>query len=141
MVRIDGPGRTGAVGKTDKAKKTGSSSGVNFADLLTGEEEAAVENVSAPLATGSINALLSLQEDQTGDKDQRRQAVQYGDDLLDELDNLRLSLLTGNYTIVTLQNLAARISQRRVTVTDPHLLSLIDDVELRVKVELAKFGL
>lgn len=139
MVRIDGPGRTGAVGKSDKAKKTGSSSGVSFADFLS-EDEGSAEAVSAPIATNAIGALLSLQEDHS-DQDGKRRAIQYGDDLLDELDNLRLSLLTGNYTLVTLQNLSNRLAQRRVTVTEPHLLEMIDDIELRVKVELAKFGM
>lgn len=139
MVRIDGPGRTGAVGKSDKAKKTGSSSGVNFADFLS-EEEGSAEAVSAPIATNAIGALISLQEGNS-EQDNKRRAVQYGDDLLDELDNLRLSLLTGNYTLVTLQNLSSRLTQRRMTVSEPYLLEMIDDIELRVKVELAKFGM
>ncbi len=140
MVRIEGPKSTGAVGKTDKTKKTGSSSGVSFADLLTGEDEAS--SVSAPLATSGVSALWSLQA--AGDateKEERRRAVQYGDDLLDELDNLRLSLLTGNYTMTSLQNLSQRLAGRRVNLHEPHLLEMLDEIELRVQVELAKYGL
>ncbi|HEY1096488.1 MAG TPA: flagellar assembly protein FliX [Alphaproteobacteria bacterium] len=140
MTRIDGPGRTGAVGKTDKAKKAGSVGGSSFADLLS-EEAGAVEGVTPALGTGAISTLLSIQaNEQATERENRQRAIAYGDDLLDELDNLRVGLLMGNYTINQLQQISYRLEQRRLSIDDPQLLSIIDDIELRVRVEIAKYG-
>ena len=142
MTRIEGPGRSGAVGKADKAKKAGGANGASFADLLSTDEADGGGSVSAPLGAGAVSALLTLQAatEHATERDSRRRAVQYGDDLLDELDNLRLSLLTGNYTLNSLQNLLQRIDQRRLTIDDPHLTELIDEIEMRARIELAKYG-
>lgn len=140
MTRIDGPGRTGAVGKTDKAKKAGSVSGSSFADLLS-EEAGGVESVTPALGAGAISTLLSIQaNEQATEREQRQRAIAYGDDLLDELDNLRVGLLMGNYTINQLQQISYRLEHRRLSIDDPDLLSIIDDIELRVRVEIAKYS-
>lgn len=140
MTRIEGPGRSGAISKTDKAKKTGSVSGTSFADLLTGEADS-VENVAPALGAGAISALLTIQaNEQATEQETRRRAIIYGDDLLDELDNLRVGLLLGNYTVNQLQQMSYRLEQRRLSITDPQLLDIINDIEMRVRIELAKYG-
>jgi hypothetical protein len=140
MTRIEGPGRSGAISKTDKAKKTGSVSGASFADMLT-DEAGGVESVAPTLGAGAISALLTIQaNEQATERDTRRRAIAHGDDLLDELDNLRVGLLMGNYTINQLQQMSYRLEQRRLSITDPELLSIIDDIEMRVRIEIAKYG-
>jgi hypothetical protein len=140
MTRIEGPGRSGAISKTDKAKKSGSVSGTSFSDLLT-DEVGGVESITPTLGTGAISALLTIQaNEQATEQETRRRAIAHGDDLLDELDNLRVGLLMGNYTINQLQQMSYRLSQRRLSISDPQLLEIIDDIEMRVRIEIAKYG-
>lgn len=140
MTRIEGPGRSGAISKTDKAKKTGSVSGTSFADMLS-DGTAGVESVAPTLGAGAISALLTIQaNEQATEQETRRRAIAYGDDLLDELDNLRVGLLMGSYTANQLQQMTYRLEQRRLSITDPQLLEIISDIEMRVRIELAKYG-
>mgnify|MGYP003626402602 CR=1 FL=1 len=50
-----------------------------------------------------------------------------------------MDLLVGAIPKDRLINLAQMVAQRRKDVTDPHLTGLLDDVELRVRVEMAKY--
>ena len=46
----------------------------------------------------------------------------------------------GDYTMDQLYRMTQRLQERRMTIDDPDLLAIIDDIELRVRVELAKYG-
>jgi hypothetical protein len=136
---VEGPKRTGATDKTGKAKKSGSSSGTSFGEFLT-EEAAEVEAPVAAMPVASVNMFAALQAaEHATDQEQRRQAVTHADDLLNELEDLRIGLLLGSYTLNQLRNLANRISRQRVQISDVQLLSLLDDIQLRAAVELAKY--
>ena len=58
--------------------------------------------------------------------------------LLDELDQLRLDLLTGTLPRARLERLAALSAAQRERIDDPRLAQIIEEIELRVAVELAK---
>lgn len=135
-MKIEGPNRTNAPGKTDKAKKAGSA-GTSFSDYLSTEE---VGTAAAPVGVAGVNLFVALQAaEQATEQDQRRRAIVHADDLLNELEDLRIGLLLGSYTMTQLQNLAARVRQQRLVVQDPALKALLDDIELRASVELAKY--
>lgn len=137
-MKIEGPKSTNATGKTEKAKKAGGTSGASFSEFLTETEEAGATSAPAPVAGVSLFMALQAAEAAT-DQEQRRRAVNHADELLDELEDLRLGLLLGTYTTSQLQNLASRVRQQRLQISDPALLSLLDDIELRASVELAKY--
>jgi hypothetical protein len=115
--------------------KANSAAGSVFGDLLAGETAPAA---SAPPALG-VGGLLAAQElpDAT---EERRRAVEHGFDLLDRLDGLRLALLDGRLDRQSLQGLAESVRQARSTVDDPGLAAVLDGIELRAAVELAKLG-
>lgn len=137
-MQIEGPKRTGATGKTEKAKKTGSASSVSFKEMLADAPE--VEAASAPVNVAGVNLFVALQAaEHATDQEQRRQAINHADDLLSELEELRIGLLLGNYTIYQLRNLTNRLTQQRFRVSDAQLLELLDDIQLRAAVELAKY--
>ena len=89
-------------------------------------------------ASTGIEALLALQaiEDPVFAK---RKAVRRGSALLDALDDIKTDLLIGKVSEGRLNKLLALIGQAR-EATIPGLDSVIDDIELRARVELAKFG-
>ena len=64
--------------------------------------------------------------------------VHYGTDILDRLDEIRDQILAGAVSKNRLENLAQTLRQRRDKVDDPQLIALIDEIELRAEVELAK---
>jgi hypothetical protein len=101
---------------------------------------------SAPAATavssgnpiGAVNTILSLQEVDdplTG----RSRATARASEILDGLDELREGLLAGTMSRQSLINLAGLVRLRRPNVTDPKLKEVLDEIELRAEVELAKF--
>jgi hypothetical protein len=98
----------------------------------------AATGASPVVAGAAIEALLALQ----GADDplrQRRKAVRRGTTLLDTLEDIKSDLLVGRVSEGRLNQLLAVIGQAREK-TLPALDAVIDDIELRARVELAKFG-
>jgi hypothetical protein len=127
------------VKSTGGAKKTGSAGGVGaFAQLLGLADEAApVTQLSDVAAASALGNMLSLQEISEEDI-RRKKLVQQGKNMLDVLEELRRRLLTGAIPVHMLRDLERHISIQKQNVNDPRLAETIDDIELRVAVELAK---
>jgi len=130
----------GKAGAASKKKAASSSSSGDFFGLVSAsdtEGAAAVSSLSDAQPVTSMDALLSLQE--IPDEELRkRKAVQESKGTLEALETLRLALLTDSipeHLLHTLSNVVAIQKQR---VDDPHLMSIIEDIELRAAVELAK---
>lgn len=88
----------------------------------------------------SVDALLAAQSvDATGEEG-RRQAKQRGEDILNRLDDLRHGLLAGTLSRTQLFSLRTLVRSRRSTVMDPKLSELLDEIELRAEVEIAKLS-
>lgn len=63
------------------------------------------------------------------------------EDLLDRLEDIRVGLLLGRFSQGRLEALVSRLEQSRGPGVDEHLASLLDEIELRAKVELAKLAM
>ncbi len=114
--------------------------GGGFAEAL-GSGEASQGAKAAPGGKVSgLDALLALQEvpDASGGRDE---ALSQGGRILDRLDELRLDLLDGRLSSSSVQNLTAEIDSARAESEDPRLNEILDEIELRAHVELAKLGL
>ncbi len=141
-MKIDGPNKTsGPKGpsKSGGAKSTGSTA---FSGLIDDTEETSgASGASGPSSIARLDALLSLQEmgDSTSEEATRR-AKKRGLQLLDELDVLRMGILTGTVTQGQLNQLDHMLQTHRDKVIDPVLATVLDEIDLRVQVELAKFG-
>jgi hypothetical protein len=60
--------------------------------------------------------------------------------LLDRLDELRLGLLGGRLSMAALERLTLLVAENRGKVDDPRLTQILDEIEVRAAVELAKLG-
>ncbi len=110
-------------------------SGVGFADLLGEAHAAPAVTHAAPLS--ATDAMLALQE--VGDlAERRRRSRERGDSMLDRLEAIRLGLLEGWIGGESLRSLRRLVSERRGDLGDPQLGEILDDIELRAAVELAK---
>jgi hypothetical protein len=104
-------------------------------------EEAPAPRTSAAEPTvqaSSIDALIALQavEDPLLKK---KKALRRGNALLDSLETIKADLLVGQVSEGRLNQLMALIGQARERDL-PGLDAVLDDIELRARVELAKFG-
>ena len=134
-MRIDTNSRTSGIGY--RGASGAAASGQGFA--IEGEVPAGRPAATAPVAAAtSIDALLALQavEDPLF---ARKKAIRRGHALLDTLDDIKADLLVGRVSEGRLNQLMALVGQAREQSLSG-LDSLLDDIELRVRVELAKFG-
>ncbi|MGE5537910.1 MAG: flagellar assembly protein FliX [Gemmatimonas sp.] len=129
---------TRAVGTT-APRRSGRSETANgdFARALSGEPAAQASKLSMAAPMTGVDALLSLQE---VNGDERRGATRrHAEDLLGELDELRHGLLMGALSRAQLARLKTLVTARRARATDPRLADILDEIELRAAVELAKY--
>jgi hypothetical protein len=134
-VRIDSNRRVGSFG--GRAATARSSSSAFFVNEAVAAPESHPAATVAPAT--SLDALLALQavEDPLLKK---KKLVRRGSQLLDTLDEMQADLLAGHVSEGRLNQLMAVLGQAR-DKADPRLDALLDDIELRARVELAKRGL
>lgn len=136
-MKIDGPNRTQQSGSTQK-KSGVSGRGGAFGDLLTGGAEGP-SGAGATHTIAHIDALLAAQETESPtERAARRRVVQRADSLLGALEQIRLGLLTGTLTVGHLIDIADVVAQHRDKVMDPRMTAILDEVDLRAQIELAK---
>lgn len=82
-----------------------------------------------------MDGFLALQD--IGD-DPDQKATRQGHNMLDMLDGLRLSILSGSLTFAQLQQLQQKVDNTTIP-TSGNLATVMDDIKLRVRVELAKY--
>ena len=134
-MRIQGP--TGATTFAAPNAPRRASDG-SFAPQEAADSRAPV-SATAPRTVGGIDALIALQgvEDPL---ERRRGAVKRGRRALDALDELKLGLLDGTLSQATLNKLHAAAGFAGDASGDPGLDALLDEIELRVAVEIAKMS-
>ncbi|MCA1298831.1 flagellar assembly protein FliX [Stappia indica] len=125
----------GVAGRANKKRVGGSGSGF---DLHQQEEASAAASGGAAAGIAGLDALLALQEVEdplVG----RRQAFARGHDLLDTLEAVKADLLGGRISSERLQRLAGLLERRKPS-GDTALDGIVEEIELRARVELAKLG-
>ncbi len=126
-------------GGTRAAKRGEGPSGGFAREMKQVSGDAGGEEVAAAAPPGTVDALLAVQEagDATeGGGNARGRA--WGVDVLDRLEEIRLGILTGSIPYDRLQALARMVGEQRERADDPRLAAILDDIELRARVELAK---
>lgn len=135
-MKVEGPGPIRPPTLRRAGKRTGA--GRDFAsELSTAEVQTATVSGAAPLA--AVDAVLALQEVPDA-AEGRGRALRYGSDMLERLDDIRHGLLLGTIPREKLKGLVQMIQSRRERADDPRLAAILDEIELRAAVELAKLG-
>jgi hypothetical protein len=70
--------------------------------------------------------------------ERKRRSVGRAGRLLDELDKIKIALLGGELSPGQLDRLGRAIREQRSATDDPKLEGLLDEIETRASVELAK---
>jgi hypothetical protein len=123
-----GPAARGAAPAADGFSVSGSEAAA---------ETAASTRVAGALGVNSIDALLTLQE-VGGPTERRRKAVRRAGLILDVLDDLKIGVLEGGIPPATLGRLIEAVRQERARTGDGKLEGVLDEIETRAAVELAK---
>lgn len=132
-MRVEGPNRIGQ--GSQGAKRAASGSGFSLPE--TGQQAPAAR-ASAVMSAPGLDALLALQSVDVP-AERRRKAATRGRRILDLLDTVKLGVLDGTLTSAALENLTSALAGREPS-EDPGLENVLDEIELRAQVELAKLS-
>lgn len=125
--------------ETSPVRRTGRAA-VADGKSFAAEEIADAKTAAALTGTGPIAAvdtILALQEVEDS-TDSRTRGINHGEHLLTLLDEVRDGLLAGGIPRATLNRLALAIAKRRESFIEPKLQTVLDEIDLRARVELAK---
>lgn len=134
-MKVTGPAGTSSASPGRPAARAGGAFSLSTAG---GAERAAASAATTGAgAVTDVSALMALQgvEDPT---ERRRRAIRRGGGLLDRLDDLKLAMLGGEAGEAALERLARQVREDRPEDADPGLNAVLDQIDLRAAVELAK---
>ena len=97
-------------------------------------QASSVSNVSGIMG---VEALLALQDIGTP-TERKRRAVGRAGRILDVLDEIKVSLLDGDLSGTDLDRLRRAVREERAGTDDPTLEGVLEEIELRAAVEVAK---
>ena len=69
----------------------------------------------------------------------KARAKKRANEMLDKMEEIRMGLLMGGIPQKSLQDLSRVIQSRKDEFTDPQLKEIMDEIDLRAQVELAKY--
>lgn len=137
-MKIRGPNRTDSTSGAKKSSSSKNADGVDFSSYVTGGT-AEISGTGATQSIAQLDALLAVQaaEDPAqGGKKQR--AKQRAHDVLDKLEKVRLRMLCGDLTVGHMIDVADVVASHREKIDDPVLVAIMDEIDLRAQVEIAK---
>jgi len=137
-MRVQGPNGTAIVSAPGPATARSAPSGT-FSVAEADKPQAQAPAV-ALRTLGGIDALIALQGIENP-VERRSRAVRHGRRALDALDELKLGLLAGTLDQATLLRLKSVSADLKGGSGDEKLDQVLDEIDLRVAVELAKAGM
>ena len=135
-MKVSGTSGVGAAGAPGKARPA---AGEGF---QLGASPAAAGTAQAARAAGvagvmSVDALLALQ-DIGGPLERKRRAVKRAGRILDVLEDVKVALLSGDVSVNDLERLKQAVHDERLATDDERLEGVLNEIETRAAVELAK---
>ena len=135
-MKVEGPSKTSGAGGSKKTGKV--SADGTFEDFIASAPKGA-QSAAPTQHIARVDALLSVQAAESPtERAAKKRMKERGEDILKELDGLRHSLLTGTLTLGQVVDIADVVASHRERVSDPRLTGLLDEIDLRAQIELAK---
>ena len=132
-------GQVNTVKETSSSKVKKSSSRGVFSAYLRDVMQVEPESVLGTSAMTAADTIFATQS--VGDEEERalrKKQVERGKTLLEKLEEIRDGLLRGYISREQLMNIAQFVRERKFEAQDERLNEIIEEIELRVEVELAK---
>lgn len=135
-MKVEGSGNLRGSSSVRRSGKSEGTSGGSFSQQLVGETPSATGvGASAPL-TGVAGVFAFQEVDDAADRASR--GKMRAEEMLDRLAEIQQGLLLGTMPRQQLVELTRMVQTRRVQVDDPQLGDILDQIDLRAQVELAK---
>ncbi len=136
-MKIEGPDRSRKISDTKKSDKTSAADGDFSAFMAAGAKKPQAGGAAQSIAR--VDALLAVQAvESPTERAARKRMRERGEGILKELDKLRHSLLTNSLTLGDVINVADVVASHREKLADPTLIAILDEIDLRAQIELAK---
>lgn len=136
-MKVEGPSKTQKTGKADKPKKAGQADG-SFGAMVAGAAQE-TKGAQATQSIANVDALLAVQgAENPTERAARRRMHQRGENILGQLDRLKMGILSGTLTIGQVIDVADVVASHREKISDPKLSALLDEIDLRAQIEMAK---
>lgn len=137
-MKIDRTGPARPAVPTKRSDRAGKSGNTSFSQhLKSGTDD--VAGAAAVTPVGAVDALLTIQEVEDATSGRAKAAARkWGHDVLDQLERLRIGIISGIVPRHDLERIAASVERQRSRTNDPALEQILNEIELRAKVELAK---
>ncbi len=98
----------------------------------------AMTRANTPTTIANLGSLLALQSIPQDEVEKRKRQTRRAESILDQLEELRLATLEGRVSPNHLLQLRNAMKSREELENDAPLQNLLNDIELRAEVELAK---
>lgn len=134
VMKVIGPS---GIGPAASQRPVRASGGFSVPQGAATASTASSQAVSSASGVSDVSALMALQGVETA-TERRRRAVRRGANLLDRLDELKLALLSGDSGEGALERMARGLHEERPEDPDEALTGLLQQIDLRAAVELAK---
>jgi hypothetical protein len=135
--KIDGLGSVRTSQPVKRAAKSDASGSTSFSKHL--DESSETSASGGVTGANAVSGILGIQEVDDALAHASRGKMR-AEDILNRLDDLKMELLAGTITRDKLVQLSRIVSTRRSQIKDPKLAALLDEVDLRAQVELAKYS-
>ena len=133
-MKVTGPSRSAGPSAATGGARAAPTGGAGFSPMAP---VASASHASGPSGVGSVDALIALQET-SGPLERRRRAAQRGGRILDVLDEMKLALLEGMHRPEAFDRLRRLIREERAATEDPGMEDVLNEIDVRAAVELAK---
>ena len=136
-MKVNGSGGLTAANASPRSGRT-SAEAFHIGSSGAASGAAAPTRAASLAGVASLDALLAL-HDVEGPLERRRRAVGRAGRILDVLDEVKLSLLDGGLAEGSLHSLVGAVRSERACTHDDRLEGVLDEIETRAAVELAKW--
>jgi hypothetical protein len=134
-MKINGASGVGSASGPGKAKPA--SGGFSLPQAAGPSGPAQIARTSGAAGVMSVDALLALQ-DVGGPMERRRRSVRRAGRILDVLEDIKVGMLSGDLSAGELDKLMVAVRDERHATEDERLESVLNEIETRAAVELAK---
>lgn len=136
-MKVEGPAQS-RQSEQSKKKDNVSSGSSSFGSFVTGDS-AGAQGAAAGQSISRIDVMLAAQAaEDPAERAARQRMKARAEGILGELDRIKTGLLTGTLTVGHVIDIADVVAAHREKIMDPRLTSILDEIDLRAQIELAK---
>lgn len=138
-MKIEGPQGPQKSSGSRKSSGASASDASAFRSLMATDETSSSASSAPAQHINALDILLAVQgADDPAGRAARKRMMDRSDDILEALENIKNGLLMGTLTVGDVINVADVVASHREKISDPTLTELMDEIDLRAQVEIAK---